>query len=168
MVLYDATDGQLTALTGELVGQSQAPADLRVAFDQISGDLWTYFQRTHVRLLRGELWCARHEFNFIIMGNLFALLRIESGKVDRMRAASAAARIEQEISPVRLAQLDGCIPGPTTGDLLPAMHAAALLTQDVCAVIAARHGWPWPSQLADQIILLFEPTLFAQLLGATP
>lgn len=155
MVLYDATSGQLTALAGELVGQSQAPADLRVAFEQIGGDLWTYFQRTHVRLLREEIWCARHEFNFIIMGNLFALLRIESGKVERMRAASAAARIEQEIAPARLAQLDGCIPGPTAADLLAALHAAALLTQEVSAAIAARHDWPWPSQLAEQIIPLF-------------
>lgn len=168
MVLHDGTGGQLTALAGELVGQSQAPADLRVAFEQISGDLWTYFQRTHVRLLRGEHWCARHEFNFIIMGNLFALLRLESGKVDRMRATSAAAQIERDISPVRLAQLDACIPGPTLADLLAAMHAAARLTQEVCAAIATQNGWPWPSQLADQIVPLFEPNVFTQLLGTTP
>ncbi len=161
MVLVDKTGGTLTALAEQLVGQSQAPADLHVAFDQISGDLWTYFQRTYVRLLRGEVWCARHEFNFIIMGNLFALLRIEAGKVDRMRAASAAAQIEQDISAARLAQLDACIPGPTAPDLLATMHRAALLTADVCRTIAERERWAWPADLADQVIPLFELHTFS-------
>ena len=89
------------------------------------------------------------------MANLFALLSRESGKVERMRAASAAARMDQECAPARLARRDGCTPGPTAADLLAAMHAAALLTQEVSAAISARHDWPWPSRLAEQIIPLF-------------
>jgi hypothetical protein len=163
MVLHDETGGRLTELAANLVGQSQAPDDLHGAFDQICGDLWTYFQRTYVRLLRGEVWCARHEFNFIIMGNLLALLRLESGNVDRMKAASAAAQIEQDISAARLAQLDGCIPGPTGADLLAAMHRAALLTADVCRTIAQRESWAWPAPLAEQVVPLFETRRFEEI-----
>ncbi len=76
-VIYDATDGALTALAEKLVGQSLSPPDLARAFEAVCGDFWYYLLRTLAKLRRGQTWAARYDFNFIITGNLHALLRIE-------------------------------------------------------------------------------------------
>jgi hypothetical protein len=151
MVLYDDTGGRIRAEAARLVGQSLAPADLQATFERVSGDFWYYCLRTYTRLWRGELWVARHEFNWIVMGNLFALLRLESGVVDRWRATSAATGLARDVSPARLAQLEECVPGPGAGALLAAMRGAAGVGAEVCAAIAATHNWPWPSRLARQV-----------------
>ncbi|MEM8857330.1 MAG: aminoglycoside 6-adenylyltransferase [Chloroflexota bacterium] len=152
MVLYDDTSGRLSQIVSKIVGQSLAPDDLERWFHSICGDLWVYLLRTHTKLMRGEQWTARHDFNFVIMGNLMALLRIECGAVDRMRAESAAARIESVLSPARLQQLNNTIPGSSKEDLSRSLQLAAILGADVCRQIAATHQWTWPSDLAKKTI----------------
>lgn len=152
MVLYDGTNGRLSRIVSKIVGQSLAPDNLERWFHAICGDLWVYLLRTHTKLLRGEYWTARHDFNFIIMGNLMALLRIECGAIGRMRAESAAARIESIISPARLQQLNNTIPAASKADLSRSLHLTAMLGADVCEQIATTHQWDWPSDLAKKVI----------------
>ena len=151
MVIYDGSDGRLRDTVSKIVGQSLAPDDLERWFHSICGDLWVYLLRTHTKLLRGEHWTARHDFNFVIMGNLIALLRIECGAVERMRAESAAARIESVLSSARLQQLNNTIPGTKLEDLGRSLHLAAILGADVCRQIAETHRWSWPSDLAKKV-----------------
>lgn len=160
MVWYDATGGALSARVEGMVGQSLAPADLQAAFDQVCGDFWTYQLRTIVRLLRGEEWAARHDFNFVIVGNLLALLRLEAGAIDRWRGSNPSAGIEAVLSPRRRIQLEGCIPGPGTGEIQRAMHHAAVVGGEVCQAVAEQHGWSWPRRLAERVLaLLLDPGL---------
>ena len=152
MVLYDGTDGlQLSRHVAAIVGQSLAPADPAAAFEQACGDFWYYLIRTHVKLLRGELWAARHDFNFVVTANLLALLRLECGATARWRATNASAGIERVLSPQRLAQLNACIPDATADGLPTALRASATLGADVCAAVAAREAWPWPAVLAERV-----------------
>lgn len=151
MICLDRTGGKLTALIGQMVGQSLAPTDLATTFEQVCGDFWYYLLRTHAKLMREQHWAARHDFNFIIMGNLLALLRIESGSLERWRGSSPAVDIEKVISKQRLAQLNQCIPGAAMRDLKPAMFQAASLGCEVCAELAQKHGWDWPASLAEKV-----------------
>ncbi|MBC8074726.1 MAG: aminoglycoside 6-adenylyltransferase, partial [Chloroflexales bacterium] len=163
MVLYDATDGQIAAQAARLVGRSLAPVNMRQTFDAVCGDFWYYALRTYARLQRRQLWAARYDFNAIIVGNLLALLRLEAGAVERWQAASAGAGIEQAIAPARLERLNECVAAPGEASLLSAFRSALALGRDVCAAIAARHGWPWPSELAERV-----ERLFAEYAGSTP
>jgi hypothetical protein len=152
MVLYDNTpDQQLSARVAAIVGQSQAPRDAAAAFEQVCGDFWYYLIRTHVRLRRGDTWAARHDFNFVVIGNLLALLRLECGAIARWRASSAAQGIERALTPMRLAQLNGCIPAATATGLALALRRSAALGATVCAAVAEREEWPWPATLADRV-----------------
>ncbi len=150
-VLYDGTGGQLTSLAEKLVRQSLAPLDAAAAFDQVCGDFWYYQLRTFTRLKRGQEWAARHDFNFVIMGNLLALLRLECGATARWRGSAAAANIEQVLSPDRLQQLAQCIPAPGAMSLLKTMRSTAHLGDSICRNISQQHGWPWPEALAEQV-----------------
>jgi hypothetical protein len=152
MVLYDDTNGQIRSRVSRLVGQSLAPENLAQAFEQVGGDFWYYLLRTYTKLLRGEHWAARHDFNFIITGNLLALLRIEADAVSRWRGASASAGIEKVLSAGRLEQLNGCIPGPTETDLKSALLRAASLGSEVSENIAQNHGLDWPASLAKKVL----------------
>jgi hypothetical protein len=152
MVLYDETNGQIRSRVSRLVGQSLAPENLTQAFEQVGGDFWYYLLRTHTKLLRGEHWAARHDFNFIITGNLLALLRIEADAVSRWRASSASAGIEKVLSAGRLEQLNQCIPGPTEMDLKSALLRAASLGSEVSENIAQKHGLDWPASLAKKVL----------------
>jgi hypothetical protein len=154
MVWLDRTGDQLTGFVNRIVGQSQAPDNLANTFEQVGGDFWYYFLRTQARLARDENWAARHDFNFIITGNLLALLRIECGAVSRWRASSASAGIEKVLSAQRLEQLNQCIPGPGKTDLRSAMFQAAALGYDVSDQIAQKHGWGWPVSLAKKVLVI--------------
>lgn len=154
MVCYDATGGRLTAYAERLVGQPLGPPDPRRAFESVCGDFWYYALRAFGRVRRGQLWAARYEFNFILLGNLHALLRLEAGRVERWRASSSAVGIEQAVSPERLRRLDSCIPGPGADDLRRAFLNAALLAGDACAATAHINDWPWPRQLAERTMAL--------------
>ena len=152
MVLYDGTGGQIRSRVSHIVGQSLAPEDLATAFEQVGGDFWYYLLRTHTKLIRGEHWAAHHDFNFIITGNLLALLRIECGAISRWRGSSASAGIEKVLSAQRLEQLNQCIPGPSEADLKAALFHAASLGGEISANIAQKHGLDWPASLAKQVL----------------
>lgn len=154
MVLYDGTEGRLTAAAARLVGRSLAPPVLRAAFESVCGDFWYYLLRTEVKLRRGQDWAARYDFNAIVMGNLLALLRIEAGRVERWQASSAALGVERDVAPERLARLDACCPPPGREHLRPTLVAAASLGHDACAAISTQHGWPWPEELAARVLSL--------------
>lgn len=155
-VLHDATGGRLTALAGRIAGQSLGPADAARDFEAVCGDFWYYVLRTLARVRRGQLWAARFDFNFILTGNLMALLRLEAGALRRWRASSAAAGIERDISPERLARLDACIPGEGPDELRRVFLDAARLAFDVCEATARAHGRRWPRELAERVIEILE------------
>jgi lincosamide nucleotidyltransferase len=156
MVWHDLTDGKLTAFVNQIVGQSLAPDNLEKAFEQVGGDFWYYFLRTQAKLMRGENWAARHDFSFIITGNLLALLRIECAAVSHWRASSAAVGIEKVLSEQRLNQLNQCIPGSSSTDLRAAMFRAASLGYQVSEEIAQKYGWGWPISLAKKVLAILE------------
>lgn len=152
MLLYDDGSTAIRSHVAQLVGQSLAPPDTQQLFTQVCGDFWYYLLRTHVKFLRGGYWEARHDFNFIIVGNLLALLRIESNSTERLRGASAAAGLEQAISPERLKQLDVAKLGSDDADVLRGLGETAVFGQTICRAIHQQTGWPWPDTLAQQII----------------
>jgi hypothetical protein len=156
MVKHDATGGRIGACAAKLVGQPLDLPDPARAFEQIAGDVWYYLLRTYSKLRRRQIWAARFDFNFIIVGNLMALLRLEADATARMRSTSAAVGIEQALTPERRAQLDALIPGADTASLYESFRRAVELTRQVCASLAARHGWPWPAELAARLAVLFE------------
>lgn len=164
MVAYDDTGGSLSANVAQIVGQSLAPSDRHATFDQVCGDFWYYLLRTHTQLLRGRLWAARHDFNFVIVGNLLALLRLEAGAVEHWQGSSAAVGIEQALSPERLTRLEACIPGPGIDELHRVLSDAALLSHEVCASIATQHRWDWPHRLSQRVraVLAVSPSDFGQ------
>lgn len=151
MVLYDATDGELTRIAERLVGQSLAPLDLPSTFARACGGFWYYLLRAHGKLQRDSEWAARFEYNFLVTGLLHALLRLEAGAVGRWRAAESAVGLEAAISGERLIALNRCIPGPGRGDLHRAMANTGALGREVCAAIALTRGWAWPTALADRL-----------------
>lgn len=152
MVCLDRTDGRLSALVSQIVGQSLAPTDLATTFEQVCGDFWYYLVRTQTKLERGQDWAARHDFNFIVVGNLLALLRIEAGALSRWRSSSPAVEIEKVISAQRLVQLNQCIPSGTADDIRLAMFQAALLGNEICIHISQERGYKWPAELAQKVL----------------
>jgi hypothetical protein len=161
MVKYDATGNQaLTTNAARLVGQSLAPPDDARAFEQLAGDFWYYCLRTHAKFKRRQLWAARFDFNFIVVGNMLALLRLEAGATERLRGSSAAVGIEGALAPERLRALDALVPGQTCVSLVQSFRAAIRLGRDVCAQLSAARGWPWPAELATRVAALYaDPTL---------
>jgi hypothetical protein len=156
MIWHDRTNGKLASFVNQIVRQSLAPDDLARTFEQVDGDFWYYFLRTQTKLIRGEKWAARHDFNFIITGNLLALLRIECGAINQWRGASPSAGIERVLSKPRLNHLNQCIPGPSETDLRLAMSHAASLGYEVSNHIAQEYGWGWPISLAKKVVEILE------------
>lgn len=155
-VLYDATGGRLKGLAQKLVGQSLGPRDVEKAFEAVCGDFWYYVLRTLVRVKRGQEWAARFDFNFILVGNLQALLRLEAGALERWRASSSAVGIEHAIDAERLGRLNACIPGEGVAELRRVMLDAARLAFDACAATAERNTWAWPRELAERVVLILD------------
>lgn len=156
MVLLDKTEGRIAALAAQLVGQSLAPPDAAVAFEQVGGDFWYYLLRISSKLQRGQEWATRHDFSCIVVGNLCALLRLEAGATDHWRGMGAAVGIAQAISPRRLQQLDATIPTPGRDGLLTAIRRAAQVGHEVCAAVSVRQGVSWPEALAQRVLRLYE------------
>lgn len=109
----------------------------------------------HAMLMR-VLAAARHDFTFIIVGNLLALLRLEAGDIGHWRGMSAAVGIEGALAPRRLEQLEVTIPAAGRAGLLDAIRSASRLGREVCASIGGRLGEPWPEALAERVLLLYE------------
>ena len=158
MLWYDGTGGRLEARVERLVGKSLRPTDPRATFEQHCGDLWYELLYTFSKLQRGELWVARQAFHCRAMEPLLRLVRLEAGAVERWQASPAAADIERTISHQRLERLTDCVPAAGAAGVRRALLAAAMLGQEVCEAIAARHGWPWPAALARQTVQAFRVT----------
>ena len=154
MLLYDASDGRLATYVQQIVGQSLAPADRQQAFESSCGDFWYYMLRCWTKLLRNEHWTARYDFNYMVLGILVSLLRIEAKAIERWRISSGATKIEQMVSAQRLQQLQACIPDTSEQGLRQAFYATALLGYDVCAAVAHSNHWSWPEELAQGIITI--------------
>jgi len=167
MVLYDETAESLSKAVGQLIGKSLEPTDLHGAFTQASGDLWYMLLRCHTRLLRRQFWAARNDFHALVLHNLLALLRIESGATENWLVSNPADGIEEAIGQERLVELKGCIPDRDDRDLERAMSAAAELGASVCGQIHLFNGWSWPEMLAEQIGALFRPGV-ASIGGLSP
>lgn len=150
MVKYDAT-GELANIVQSMVGQSLGPEDAEAAFASISGDFWYYILRTIGKIKREQEWLARWEFNFILLGNLTALMRLESGYTERFRASHAVDGIETAVSPQRLQQLNQLIPAQGMDEIIRVMEAAIELGYGICQAIEQKEGWPWPRALAERI-----------------
>lgn len=155
MVLYDVSAGEISANVAKLPGRSLAPDSLEQAFEQVAGDFWYYLLRLYGKIQRGQWWAARFEFNFIVTGNLHALLRLEAGAVEKWKASTAATGIESAISAERLMQLNACIPEQTREGLLPAIRNSIQLGQEVCVSLQTRLRWQWPAALAEEIALAY-------------
>lgn len=155
MVLLDKTGGRLAALAARLVGQPLGPPSEAVTFAKVAGDFWYYLLRLYARLQRGHEWAARHDFNFIIVGNLLALLRLEAGATGHWRGMSAAVGIEGAITHERLTQLEAAIPAVGHDGLLAAIWSTARLGHDVCVSVSRRLGEPWPEALAERVLHLY-------------
>ena len=134
-----------------MVNQSLAPDDPEAAFYSISGDFWYYILRTIGKIKRDQEWLARWEFNLVIIANLTALMRLESGNLERFRASHAVDGIETAVSPERLTQLNQLIPEKGMDEIIRVMHQAIAVGYDVCQAIEQKVGWQWPEKLAQQI-----------------
>jgi hypothetical protein len=156
MVLYDGLDGKVTEIAQQLVGKSLHPPDLAQTFESVCGDFWYYLLRTWAKLQRDQWWAAWYDFNAILLGNCMALLRLEAGATERWLSSGAAVGIERAVAPQRLAALDACLPQRSAESLEQAFRALARLGYDVSDNTARAHGWPWPHQLAERMLVLLD------------
>lgn len=157
MVLVDKSGGALAEVVAPMVGQDLGPPDVPQHFTRRCAAFWYYAVRTWCKLQRGPTWSVRYDITYIMHGILMDLLRLEAGELRRWRASEAAADIERDIAPERLARLDACIPGREPGALAAALHEIVVLGREVSTVAAARYGRSWPVELADRMVALTNP-----------
>jgi hypothetical protein len=150
MLLFDR-EGTLAEPVAALVGRSLAPEHVAATGESVAGHFWYYAHRTWSKLHRDSSWDVRWNLTCVLSGNLCALLRLESGAVDRWAASDAASGIEDAISPERLERLNRCIPGPDPATLLTAFRETIDLGAEVCATLASRLDVAWPEALAAEI-----------------
>lgn len=96
---------------------------------------------------RGTGWDVRWSITTVLTGNLCALLRLESGAIDRWTASDAASGIEHVISEDRLKHLNRCISGMDAASQVAAFRAIIELGAEVCTALAARCNVSWPEEL---------------------
>jgi hypothetical protein len=84
--------------------------------------------------------------------NLIALLKLESGAVERWLASFPSWKLERTLSPTRLKELDTCIPPPGAEAFNQTMLNTAHLGRDVCETLATRHNWTWARAAAEEVI----------------
>lgn len=148
MLLFDR-ESALSREVEQMVGRSLAPDDLASTFCSVAANFWYYVHRTWSKMQRGIGWDTRWSISMMLTGNLCALLRLESGAVDRWSASDAASGIERVISDHRREQLDRCIPERDPASQVSAFQAIVALGVDVCQNLSARYGVPWPEQLGQ-------------------
>ena len=146
MLLFDR-EAALVPEVEQLVGQSLAPDDIASTFTSVAANFWYYVHRTWSKMQRGVGWDTRWNISTILTGNLCALLRLEAEAVYRWVASDAASGIEHVIGHQRREQLDRCIPERDPASQASAFREIVNLGVDVCTVLAARYGVPWPEQL---------------------
>lgn len=155
MLLIDR-DGTLRPHVAAMIGRDLGPPDVPERFCLVAAGFWYYAIRTWNKLQRGATWSVRFDIDFIMHGNLMALLRMEAGKVERWTASDAAADIERDISPERLAALNACISTPDPESLAPSLARIIRLGAAASTAGAARYSLPWPDALAERMIALTE------------
>jgi hypothetical protein len=154
-VLYDATEGRLSALVQPLVGQSLAPVDLERAFEAACGDFWYYLVRILGKLERGDVWGAYWELQVILVGNLLGILRIDAGLVGRWRAAGPAQLASRDLSSEGLTKLAAALPSAVRErEVRRSLADLAGLARRACASIAERERWLWPAELSERVAAL--------------
>lgn len=153
MLLVDKT-GELRPHVKKMVGRDLGPLDMPQRVDMVAAGFWYYAVRTWCKLQRGPTWGVRFDISFMMFGNLMALLRLEAGRIDRWRAADAAAGIEGDISAERLAALNACIPDADPESLGRSLAAIVRLGAEATAGAANRYQRSWPQELAAQMIAL--------------
>lgn len=156
-ILLIEKTGTLRPHVEAMVKRDLGPPDVPERFGLVVAGFWYYAIRTWNKLQRGPTWGVRFDLEFIMHGNLMALLSLEAGEVDRWTASDAAADIERDISPERLAVLNACIPTPDSGSLAPSLARIICLGAIASSSAAERYGRPWPEALAArQMIALTE------------
>ena len=154
IVLDDKTNGVLSEIAQHLVGQSQRlpRSQEEKTFEQNCNSMWYFLHSAFCKLERGDQWYARISFHIAVLDQLIALLKLESGAVERWLASFPSWKLERALSPTRLRQLNTCIPSPGAEALRQAMLNAATLGRDVCEALALQHGWIWPREAAEEVI----------------
>jgi len=146
MLLFDR-EGTLHSALEQMVGRSLTPDDVASTFSSVAANFWYYVHRTWSKMQRGIGWDVRWNITTVLTGNLCALLRLESGAIDRWQASDAAANIESAISEDRRERLNQCIPGRDEASLIDAFREIVALGMDVCSILAVRHEGSWPEEL---------------------
>jgi lincosamide nucleotidyltransferase len=154
IILVDKTHGQLSDLAHSLLGRSQRlPATQEEStFEQHCNKMWYFLHSAFCKLERGDHWYARLSFHIAVLDELIALLKLESGAVQRWLASFPSWKLEQALSPRRLSQLNACIPSAGAEALKEAMRTTASLGREVCETLATQHGWTWPREAAEEVI----------------
>ncbi len=155
MLMVDKAD-TLRPHVAAMIGRNLGPPDVPHRFSLVVAGFWYYAIRTWNKLQRGPSWGVRFDIDFIMHGNLMALLRMEAGKIERWTAADAAADIEHDISPERLTALNACIPTPDPESLAPSLARIIRLGAVASAAGSERYHRPWPEALAERMIALTE------------
>ena len=158
-MLFIDKAGTLRPHVEAMIGRDLGPPDVPHRFSLVVAGFWYYAIRTWNKLQRGPTWGVRFDIDFIMHGNLMALLRLEAGKVDRWTASDAAAGIEHDISLERLAALNSCIPAPDPESLAPSLARIIRLGALASSSGADRYNRPWPAALAARMVALTERDL---------
>lgn len=154
IVLDDKTHGELREAAQSLVRQSQRLSkDQELAtFEQHYGSMWYFLHSAFCKLKRGDQWYARISFHMAVLDNLIALLKLESGAVERWQASFPTWKLERSLSTTRLSQLDACIPLAGAEALQQAMINTAYLGLDVCDMLARKYGGNWSHEAGEAVI----------------
>lgn len=160
IVLDDKTNGVLSEIAQRLVGQSQRlpRSQEEMTFEQNCNSMWYFLHSAFCKLERGDQWYARISFHIAVLDQLIALLKLESGAVERWLASFPSWKLERALSQTRLSQLNTCIPLLGAEALQRAMLNAAILGRDVCETLALQHGWVWPREAAEEVIQMLTNT----------
>ncbi len=154
IILDDKTNGVLSEVAQSLVGHSQRLPDVQEesTFEQYCNRMWYFLHSAFCKLERGDQWYARISLHLAVLDSLIALLKLESGAVERWLASFPSWKLERALSPTRLNRLNTCIPLPGAEALRQAMLNTAELGRDVCEALALQHGWAWPREAAEEVI----------------
>jgi tRNA-Thr(GGU) m(6)t(6)A37 methyltransferase TsaA len=133
----------------------RAMSDREQVFERACGNFWTALLRCHARLEGGEFWAARIDFHAIVLPELMALMRLQSGAAGSMQAGNTADGLEHAIPEKSRSKLRACLPAWDDGDLKRVMADAAALGDEACRAIQQSEGWDWPDELSTQVSGLF-------------
>jgi len=158
IILDDKTNGELSEAARSLLGRSQRLPNTQEesTFAQYCDRMWYFLHSAFCKLERGDQWYARISFHLAVLDSLIALLKLESGAVERWLTSFPSWKLERTLSPTRLAQLDTCIPSPGAEAFKQAMLNTAYIGHDVCESLATRHNWTWPRAAAEEVIKMIK------------